>query len=163
MDSFSEKILKEIMPAEKEVAPRPSAPRNPVDHWSTALLMERAEYLSKLAKHGNGSAGETLKEYPQHSAVLSFRCRNGEAEVHENFADLFIVVGGRAALVTNGKVVDAANVKPGEIRGTAIEGGTRQEMHPGDVVHVPAGVSHQMLVAGDQTVTCLIMKIQEKQ
>jgi mannose-6-phosphate isomerase-like protein (cupin superfamily) len=163
MDSFSEKILKEVLSAEKEVAPRSATPRNPVDHWSTALLMERAEYLSKLAKHGNGSAGETLKEFPQHCAILSFRCRDGEAEVHENFADLFIVAGGRAALVTGGKVVGAANVKPGEIRGTAIEGGTRQELRAGDVAHVPAGVSHQMLVAGDQTVTCLIVKIQEKQ
>lgn len=162
MDSFAEKILKEIMPAEKEVAPRPSTPRNPVDHWSTALLMERAEYLSKMARHGNGSAGETLKEYPQHCAMLSFRCRDGEAEVHENFADVFIVVSGRAALVTGGKVVGAASAGPGEIRGASIEGGTRQELRAGDVAHVPAGVSHQMLVGGEQTITCLIVKVQEK-
>lgn len=162
MDSFSEKILKEIMPAEKKVAPRPSAPRNPVDHWSTALLMERAAYLSKLAKHGNGSASETLKEYPQHSTALLFRCRDGEAEVHENFADLFLVVDGRAMLVTGGKVVGAASAGLGEIRGSSIEGGMRQELRAGDVAHVPAGVSHQMLIRGEQTFTCLVVKVQEK-
>jgi len=27
---------------------------------------------------------------------------------------------------------------------------------------VPAGLSHQMLVAGEHTVTCLVMKVQEK-
>ena len=163
MDSFSEKILKEIMPAEKKVAPRPSAPRNPVDHWSTALLMERAAYLNKLAKHGNGSASETLKESPQHSTALSFRCRDGEAEVHENFADLFVILEGRATLVTGGTVAGAVTTAPGETRGTSVEGGARQDLRAGDVAHVPAGLPHQMLVAADKTVTCLVMKIQENQ
>jgi quercetin dioxygenase-like cupin family protein len=64
--------------------------------------------------------------------------------------------------VTGGKVVGAASAGPGEIRGVSIEGGTRQELRAGDVAHVPAGVSHQMLVGGEQTITCLIVKVQEK-
>jgi quercetin dioxygenase-like cupin family protein len=51
--------------------------------------------------------------------------------------------------------------KPGETRGSSIEGGKRQELRAGDVAHVPAGLPHQMLVAGEQTVTCLVMKVQE--
>jgi uncharacterized RmlC-like cupin family protein len=37
----------------------------------------------------------------------------------------------------------------------------RQELRAGDVAHVPAALPHQMLVAGEQTVTCLVMKVQE--
>jgi mannose-6-phosphate isomerase-like protein (cupin superfamily) len=133
-----------------------------LDHWSAAILLERAAYLRKLAKHGDGSASETLREYPSHCAMLLFRSRDGVAEVHENFADLFYVLDGRAAFITGGVVVGAESVGPGETRGSSVEGGARQELRGGDVAHVPAGLPHQMLVAAGQTVTCLVMKIQEK-
>ena len=87
MDLLSREILKDVNLG--EVNPKAAAPKNPVDHWSPAILLERAAYLRKLAKHGDGSASETLKEYPQHCAMLSFRSRDGEVELHERFADLF--------------------------------------------------------------------------
>jgi len=34
-------------------------------------------------------------------------------------------------------------------------------LRAGDVAHVPAGLPHQMLVAGETTVTSLVMKIEE--
>jgi mannose-6-phosphate isomerase-like protein (cupin superfamily) len=168
MDKIKNQILKELLPAEKDVAP-PAAraqaggkkPTLHSDHWSAAVLLERAAYLHKLAKQGDGSASETLKEYPRHCAMLSFRSRDGEAEIHENFADVFYVLDGRATLVTGGTVAGARLIKPGETRGNSIEGGARQELRAGDVAHVPAGLPHQMLVAGEQTVTCLVMKVQE--
>jgi mannose-6-phosphate isomerase-like protein (cupin superfamily) len=127
------------------------------------VLLERAAYLRKLAKNGDGSASETLKEYARHCAMLSFRGRDGEAEVHENFADVFYVLEGRATLVTGGAVVGARFTGPGETRGSSVEGGARQELRTGDVAHVPAGLPHQMLVTSDKTVTCLVMKIEENQ
>ncbi len=168
MDKIAKEILKELLPAEKDVAP-PAAraqtggkkPALHLDHWTAAVLLERATYLHKMAKHGDGSAGETLKEYPRHCAMLSFRSRDGEAEIHENFADFFYVLEGRATLVTGGTVAGARLIKPGETRGASIKGGVRQELRAGDVAHVPAGLPHQMLVAGEQTVTCLVLKVQE--
>ena len=167
MDKIKNQILKELLPAEKDVAPSASArvggkkPALQLDHWTSAVLLERAAHLHKLARQGDGSAGETLKEYPRHCAMLSCRSRDGEAEIHENFADVFYVLDGRATLVTGGTVAGARLTKPGETRGTSIEGGARQELRAGDVAHVPAGLPHQMLVAGEQTVTCLVMKVQE--
>jgi mannose-6-phosphate isomerase-like protein (cupin superfamily) len=168
MDKIAKEILKEVLPAEKDVtAPAASARAKGqktalhLDHWTSAVLLERAAYLHKMAKQGDGSAGETLKEYPRHCAMLSFRSRDGEAEVHDNFADVFCVLEGRATLVTGGTVAGARLTKPGETRGTSIEGGVRQELRAGDVAHVPAALPHQMLVAGEQTVTCLVMKVQE--
>jgi len=158
-----ERIAKEILKDMNldEVAPKPHGPKNPVDHWTPALLLERAAYLRKLAKHGDGSASETLKEYPQHFAMLSFRSRSGEVEVHERFADLFVVLSGAATLVTGGTVTGARVVAPGETRGNSIAGGTHQNLRPGDVAHVPAGTPHQMLLKGDETITSLVMKVQE--
>jgi mannose-6-phosphate isomerase-like protein (cupin superfamily) len=167
MDKISQEILKELLPVEKEVVPPPAsakAPRrSPIDHWSPAVLLERAHYLRKMAAYGDGSASETLKEYPGHCAMLSFRSRDGEAEVHQNFADMFYVLDGRATMVTGGTVTGARTVAPGEMRGASIEGGARQEMKAGDLVHVPACLPHQMLVAGDKTITCFVVKIPEIQ
>jgi mannose-6-phosphate isomerase-like protein (cupin superfamily) len=167
MDRFSERILREILPAEKEIAPpaksRKIAGKEPahLDHWTQAILLERAAYLRKLAKFGDGQASETLKEYPQHKTMLSFRSRDGEAELHERFADIFVVLAGQATLVTGGTVAAARTVGPGETRGERVEGGVRQELRAGDVAHVPAGVPHQMLVASDRTFTAFVVKVEE--
>ncbi|MGO8933063.1 MAG: hypothetical protein ACLPLZ_11450 [Terracidiphilus sp.] len=159
MDLLSREILKDVNL--DDVSPKTIQAKNPVDHWSPAVLLERAAYLRKLAKHGDGSASETLKEYPQHCAMLSFRSRDGEAEVHEKFADLFCVLAGKATLVTGGVVNGVRTVAPGETRGTSIEGGARQTMRAGDFAHVPAGTPHQMLVKAEDTITCLVMKVRE--
>ena len=156
-------ILKELFPEDKEVLPaarregggRESARH--LDHWSPAVLLERAAYLRKMAKHGDGSASETLREYSQHIAMLSFRSRSGEAEVHEKFADLFYVLAGTATLVTGGDVQGARVVGPGEVRGWSIEGGLHQKLRAGDLAHVRAGTPHQMLLAGEETIACLVM------
>jgi mannose-6-phosphate isomerase-like protein (cupin superfamily) len=165
-DALAKQILKEINPE----LPGPQAPRKKPgkdsapqpDHWPHAILLERAAYLRQLAKHGDGSAAETLKEYPRHSTMLSFRSRDGVAEQHEEFADLFVVLDGRATLVTGGTIDGAETIGPGEIRGVSILGGTRQQLRAGDVAHVPAGLPHQMLVPGDNTFTAFVMKIEEK-
>jgi len=164
MDSLSREILKAINPDD----PGPPAPRKDahkdsashLDHWSAAILLERAAYLRKLAKHGDGSASETLREYPRHSTMLSFRSRDGVVELHANFADIFIVLDGRATLVTGGTVSGVHTIAPGEMRGVSIEGGERRELRAGDVAHVPAGLPHQMLVPGDRSFTCFVIKIQ---
>ena len=159
MEQIEKAILKDV--SLDAICPEPLKIKNPVDHWSPAVLLERAAYLRKMAELGDGSASETLKEYPQHIAMLSFRSRSGEAEVHERFADLFIVLSGAATLVTGGTVTGARAVAPGEMRGTSIEGGTPQSLRPGELVHVPAGTPHQMLLTGEATITCLVMKVQE--
>lgn len=159
MDLLSKQILQDVNL--DDVGPEPRGTKNQVDHWSPAVLLERAAYLRKMAKHGNGSASETLKEYPQHCAMLSFRGRDGEAEVHEKFADLFCVLAGKATLVTGGAVNGAQTVAPGETRGVSIEGGARQMLRAGDFAHVPAGTPHQLLVKAEDTITNLVLKVQE--
>jgi mannose-6-phosphate isomerase-like protein (cupin superfamily) len=144
-----------------DVRPKVQVPVNPVDHFSPAVLLERAAYLRKMAKHGDGSASETLREYPQHFVMLSFRGRSGEVEVHDRFADLFCVLAGSATLVTGGVVEGARVTAPGETRGKSITGGTSQKLCAGDIAHVPAGTPHQMLLTGDETITSLVMKVQE--
>jgi len=159
MDRLEKALLSDVNL--DEVRPKAPGDKNPVDHWSPAVLLERAAYLKKMAKHGDGSASETLKEYPRHCAMLLFRSRDGEAEMHERFADLFLVLAGKAILVTGGAIAGARTITPGETRGTSIEGGARQTLRAGDMAHVPAGTPHQMLVKAEEPFTALVMKVQE--
>jgi mannose-6-phosphate isomerase-like protein (cupin superfamily) len=130
-------------------------------HWSKAQLLERAKHLQEQAAKGDGSASETLEKYPHHYTMLAFREKSGGGELHQNFADMFVILDGHATIVTGGSVVDEKTVGPGEVRGKSVEGGTRQEVAAGDVVHIPAGMPHQTLVADGETVTYFVVKAEE--
>jgi mannose-6-phosphate isomerase-like protein (cupin superfamily) len=140
-----------------------SAQAMKTDAWSPAQLLERSQHLRELAAQGDGSASETLEKYPHHYTMLAFRNRNGGGELHQNYADLFYILDGHVTLMTGGEVVDQKTTAPGEIRGTAVKGGMPQELKAGDVVHIPAGTPHQMLVPDGSTVTYFVVKVQENQ
>ena len=91
-------------------------------------------------------AAEDLARYGNHYTMLAVRDKTGLAEVHEHEADVFVVEGGAATLVTGGKIVNGHTQKAGEIRGSSIEGGERRKVGMGDIIHIPAGVPHQILV-----------------
>lgn len=158
MDNLAKEILKDV--ALDEIVPK-AVKRSPVDHWSPPILLERAAYLKKMARYGDGSASEALREYPQHTALLSFHGRDSDAELHECHAIFLIVLAGAATLVTGGTIIRARVVEPGVARGDQIEGGTPQTLKAGDIVHIPAGLAHQILVAGEKSITCFAMKIKE--
>jgi mannose-6-phosphate isomerase-like protein (cupin superfamily) len=130
------------------------------DHWSRGELLERAKHLQALAAE-KGSASEKLETYPHHFTMLAFRNRDGGGEVHQNYADVFFIVDGKATLVTGGEVVEPKTTGPGETLGTSVKGGSRQELKAGDVVHIPAGMPHQMLLADGDTVTYYVVKVEE--
>ncbi len=157
MDDLAREILKDM--ALEEIAPR-AQKRSPTDHWTPAILLERAAYLKKLALYGAGSSSETLRIYPQHAVMLSFKSRDSDAELHEGHAFLFVVLAGAATLLTGGTLTRPRKVGPGEMHGDGIEGGVRQELKQGEIAHVPAGIPHQWLVAGEKSVACFVVKIQ---
>jgi mannose-6-phosphate isomerase-like protein (cupin superfamily) len=161
IDDFAKRILRDVNL--EEISPRQKRSADEdgqaADHWSPAVLLERAAYLRKLARYGNGSASEVIKEYPHYSVALSFIGRSGDAEVHHAYSCMFQILAGAATLVTGGNVVRSRSAGTGEIVGSSIEGGTTQELRQGEVAHVPAGVAHQFLIAGEKSITCLVVKI----
>jgi len=66
----------------------------------------------------------------------------GMAEIHEQDTDIVYVLDGTATFVTGGTAVDTKVTGPGEIRGTAIQGGETRKLVKGDVIIVPAGTPH---------------------
>src|SRR5258708_29200561 len=121
---ISDRILKQLIAADDPASEprRPAKKKAPegIDHTTRPVLMERAAYLKQMARAGEGSASEILKEYPRHNIQISVRLRSGIAELHEHFADLFIVLDGRATMVTGGTIVNPQSVGPGEVRGSMV-------------------------------------------
>jgi mannose-6-phosphate isomerase-like protein (cupin superfamily) len=140
-----------------------SAQTMKLDHWTPAQLLERAQHLRQQAAQGDGSASETLDKYPHHYTMLAFRSHSGGGELHENYADLFYILDGSATVVTGGALVDRHNSGPGEVRGSKLDGGSSQDVKAGEVVHIPAGMTHQMIVPEGSTVTYFVVKVQEKE
>jgi glc operon protein GlcG len=87
-------------------------------------------------------AGRPILETADYKVHASRRDGPGQAEVHERDTDVVHVLSGTATLVTGGTVVEPKTTAPGEIRGSAIEGGETRALEPGDVVVVPHGVPH---------------------
>jgi mannose-6-phosphate isomerase-like protein (cupin superfamily) len=73
-----------------------------------------------------------------------------------------VVLSGAATLVTGGKIVRPRTGAQGQTLGDAIEGGGEQQLRPGDVVHIPAAIPHQLLIAGDKSIALLVVKMSEE-
>jgi len=106
-----------------------------------------------------GFASKELKRYGNHYTMVAHREQTGSAEVHEQEADFFVVESGKGTLVTGGKVVNPKTEKAAEIRGTSIEGGDRHAIATGDIVHIPAGVPHQLLLDKGATFNYFVIKV----
>ena len=133
-----------------------------VDHLTQNEMLEKAQALNAKAQAADGSASAKLNEYPNHYTMIALRHKNGGAEIHQDFSDLFFVVKGKATLLTGGEVENEKTVSPGEIRGTSLKSGTATSLGEGDFVHIPAGVSHQLLLADGETFIYFVVKVKER-
>jgi hypothetical protein len=118
-------------------------------------------YAQKLAPKMNEKklATESLGHYGNHLAMIGHREGDGEAEWHGVQADVFVVQTGEATLVLGGEVVDRRTSAPNEVRGPSIKGGQRHALAAGDIVHIPAKVPHQLLIAPGKEFTYFVVKV----
>lgn len=119
--------------------------------------------LSALAQKAkaSGSSGATLGDYKSHAIKLSVRTGSGGAEVHAHYDDIFFITEGQATLVTGGAVLDGKTNADGETAGSKIQNGTSQTISKGDVVHIPAGTPHQLLLNGT-VFSAIVIKVREE-
>jgi len=109
-----------------------------------------------------GSAGPIIADYGKLSLMLSVRTANGVGELHQNVDDIMIVKKGTATIVTGGALVDPKTVSDGELRGTSVKDGVSKSIAEGDVIIVPAGLPHQILVPQGTVYESLVAKVKEK-
>jgi quercetin dioxygenase-like cupin family protein len=69
--------------------------------------------------------------------------QGNEPEVHTHWTHYIHVLSGEATLIYGGAVSNAKETSPGQIRGSAIVGGTTMTVHAGDFLQIPAGMPHE--------------------
>jgi mannose-6-phosphate isomerase-like protein (cupin superfamily) len=129
-------------------------------YWSAAELKGFAKTLAPKID-AQKFASERLTDYGNHYTMVAHREGSGLAEFHESEADLFVVSSGTATLVVGGKISNGKTTAPGEIRGPSIDGGTKQKVSAGDVVHIPTKTPHQLLLEPGTQFTYFVLKVKE--
>jgi mannose-6-phosphate isomerase-like protein (cupin superfamily) len=102
---------------------------------------------------------QSLGTYGNHLVGISHREGDGSAELHETQTDILIVDTGTATLIVGGTMVSPKTVKPHEVRGPSIDGGVTKEIGPGDIIHIPANMPHQMKIKSGTKFTYTVIKV----
>jgi mannose-6-phosphate isomerase-like protein (cupin superfamily) len=129
--------------------------------WKASTVKQSSEELSGKID-AQKFAWQELGTYENHLIGISHREGDGTAELHETQTDIMIVDEGNATLIVGGTMVAPKTVKPHEVRGTAIEGGETKEIGPGDIIHIPSNIPHQLKIAAGTRFTYLVIKVDNK-
>jgi mannose-6-phosphate isomerase-like protein (cupin superfamily) len=127
-------------------------------HWTAEQIDARARTLpAKMSKVK--VATEPLGGWGNHSMSVVHREGSGEAELHETQSDILFIRGGEAAIVIGGTIPNGRRTTTHEIRGPGIQGGEKQPLHPGDVLHISPRTPHQMILESGQKLDYYAVKV----
>lgn len=138
------------------LAERAAAPSARV--WHSEELRTEAKKIAPQLRRQR-AALTSLGRWPGQSATLLIRDRDGQAEQHANVSDLFIVQEGQATLIVGGAMKGQHAGSKGELRAASIEGGERRTLGPGDIVNIPAGLPHQLLIPSGSRFVYVAVKV----
>ena len=126
--------------------------------WTSSELKGYSKILSpkmdaqKVATQSLGSHGNYL-------FMVAHREGSGQAEWHEQQADVFFVQSGSATLVYGGSLANGKTTQPHEMRAASISGGLEKKLAAGDVVTIPAKVPHQLKLDAGAEFTYFVVKV----
>jgi mannose-6-phosphate isomerase-like protein (cupin superfamily) len=142
-------------------AQTPAPAAAPAPALSNQVQILPASRLAAIADSLPPGALRTLQigRFEGLTNALTTRDSAGVHERHEGFTDIFVIQKGSARLLYGGTADGQRETTPGEWRGGTIRGGTQTELRPGDVVVVPAGIPHQMLLNPGERIAYLAFKV----
>ena len=112
-----------------------------------------SQAFAKGATLYNGNAEG--KNYRVHTLRRTAPC---EVELHVKDTDIFYILEGSATFLTGGAMVEGRDTAPDEKRGKSMNGGTEYHLTGGNVVIIPANVTHWFKEI-QQPVTYLTIKV----
>lgn len=131
-------------------------------HWTAKELKGYEKPLREQVSGPNKTSSVKLADYGSSNVAISHREAYGIPEVHAHMDDYFVVESGEATLIVGGEVVNPKSPEANETRGDAIKGGERKILLPGDVVHIPTNMPHQLLVEKGKQFTYFVIKVKAK-
>ena len=132
-------------------------PKTPV-FWSAQQLKDLSAQMAMRVSPQTHNTGQSLIA----SANVIYRNGNSGGEIHEKLSDFIFVHEGQGSILIGGKVIGGQQSAPDEIRGDAVEGGTRYPIAAGDSIFIPAGMPHQFFVEDGKHFFITIVKVPPK-
>jgi uncharacterized RmlC-like cupin family protein len=129
-------------------------------YWSAAELKGMAQTLAPKV-NAQKVVAEDLATFGADRAVMVHREASGAAELHKTDADLIVVVSGAGTLIVGGSMPGSKTTAPGEVRAPSIDGGARQKIAPGDILHIPSKTPHQVVLEPGTQITYFTLKVKE--
>jgi mannose-6-phosphate isomerase-like protein (cupin superfamily) len=126
--------------------------------WKASEVTDRGKALAQKLD-AQKVASEVIATDGNRTFMVAHREGSGLAEWHEKQADIMMISAGEVTMVYGGTIVDAKTTAAGEKRGPSISGGTEVKLGPGDVLHIPAQVPHQMKLDSGKQVTYFVAKV----
>jgi mannose-6-phosphate isomerase-like protein (cupin superfamily) len=141
-------------------AQNPAAAEQVPPHLSGVQILS-ASHLAALAESLPAGAmnARQIARFDGLSNMIGRRDTSGVSERHEQFSDIFVVQRGRARLRYGGAAEGERATEPGEWRGGTIRNGAESEIGPGDIVVIPAGISHQLLLEPGERFYYFVFKV----
>lgn len=137
-------VLLTLLAGSSLLAAQAAEPAKPAIYGSAASLKAKAHDLTVEARASStGVATATLQSFPDYRSLLSVRVRDGRAEYHEHWSDVFVVLKGSCTLETGGIIPGMKAIADGEYVGASIQGGTKQVLKAGDTFYIPPRTPHQ--------------------
>lgn len=111
-----------------------------------AVFFSAAQLRDATAKTEAGIKSYKLPVGMEAIVNATRRDADGVVELHLKQHDLIIPQTGQATALVGGHIDGNKQTAPDEFRGGKITGGTPYKLTPGDVLWIPAGTPHQMLI-----------------
>jgi mannose-6-phosphate isomerase-like protein (cupin superfamily) len=93
------------------------------------------------------------------SALVVRRDASGEVERHASMSDIMVARTGTVSILMGGSIEGGREASPGEWRGGHIVGGVERKLSAGDMLWIPAGIPHQMLLPRRGSFTYIAIKV----
>lgn len=104
-------------------------------------------------------ADEVLTDRGHYQYIAVRRTESGVAESHDAWTDITTVREGGGTLVYGGYIAGGTEEEPGEWRGGTIQSGQTKALSAGDVVVIPVGTPHRIVLDEGQTIVYTVVKI----
>jgi quercetin dioxygenase-like cupin family protein len=164
--------FKSTIPAPQLRQPIPMWPNQPKDamYWSIDDIRKAHETLAAAERSGRSvDPNTTLHDFPYwtrtHSYFIVHVPQKGRsmAQQHAGYSQFIVVMGGAGRVAAGGQLVKASvfvdkgvakgQPIPGELRGTAVQGGDTFTLQTGDWVSIPANSPAQFTAESDGGLT----------
>jgi mannose-6-phosphate isomerase-like protein (cupin superfamily) len=119
-------------------------------------VLRASEIAETLAKFDSNQPIHSAPNFTLNYVIYSGRV--GPWEAHHGCVDIYFLKIGTAVAQIGGRIQDAKEESPGEIRGSGVTGARRHEIGPGDIVLIPRDTAHHM-DPGAAKLGYLLMKI----